>query len=231
MRRSGWLVVLLLSAAVATAPAKTKKKAELPQLFCQARWVYVETYEGDPDGPWMAQQYPLDYNAAEGVRNRVQQWGRYRLTYQAEQADLVMVVWKARPEGNRLPGQPTQVPPMSGPGQAPGTGPGTGPNIGSTGPNMGPGTVPTIGQSPGNPQGRTGTVPGGGPDGGGVWNGGQGAGVWPTKDQLAVYAGQSDAELQTPLWKKSEKEGLDEPDMTLFGKLADAVDDACAQKQ
>lgn len=214
MRRSGWLVILLMSGAVAISPAKTKK-AELPQLFCQARYVYVETYEGDPSAPLVAEQYPLDSNAALGVEHRVESWGRYKLVYEQQLADLVLVVWKARPEENRLPGQPTQMPPAQGP------------------PILDPGTEsPGNPQFPGDPQRGPRQNPGlGGPDGVGVSSGGPGVATWPSKDQLAVYEKPSEESLTAPLWKKTEKDGLAEPDMTLFGKLADAVDDACSGKQ
>jgi hypothetical protein len=53
--------------------------------------------------------------------------------------------------------------------------------------------------------------------------------VWPVNDQLAVYMPENDESLQSPLWKKSEKDGLSEPDMPLFGKIADAIDDACSK--
>ncbi|HTW48935.1 MAG TPA: hypothetical protein VMD92_13370 [Acidobacteriaceae bacterium] len=209
MRNSVFVVLLALVGVAATAPAKTKKEAGLSKLFCQARYAYVETYEGVPDAR-IAQEYPVDYDAAVGVQERLQKWNRYTLANEEQQADLVFVVWKARPEGNRLPGQPTQMPPIH-PQQIPD--PGTG-----------------AGQNPGSPQGMPGQGPGGmgGPDGGGISHGGPGVGVYPVNDQLAVYQPQSDENLQTPIWKKSEKDGLKEPRMTLFGELADAVDDACS---
>jgi hypothetical protein len=216
MRKIVIVVLLAMGGAVATAPAKTKKEPSLSKLFCHARFAYVETYEGDLN-PNIARQYPSDYDAATGVEQRLQQWGRYSLTQTEQQADLVFVVWKARPEGNRLPGQPTQMPPISVP-QIPD--PGTGQTPGNP--------QGTPGQSPGNPRGTPGQPPGGGPDGAGVSHGGPGAGVYPTNDQLAVYLPQSDENQQAPLWKKTEKDGLSEPRMTLFGELADAVDDACS---
>lgn len=220
MRNSLLVVLLALAGVVVNAPAKTKKEAPLSKLFCQARYVYVQTYEGPPDIQ-IARQYPADYNAALGVEQRIRKWNRYTLSNEEQQADLVFVVWKTRPEGNRLPGQPTQMPPLSGPGMPdPGTGP--------TGPG-GPG------QNPGSPQGAPGQNPPGrnpggmsGPNGVGVSNGGPGVGVYPMNDELAVYQPQSDESLHAPIWKKSEKDGLKEPNMTLFGQLADAVDDACS---
>ncbi len=217
MRKAVLITILVLGAVVGTAPAKTKKEAALSKLFCHAQYVYVQTSEGDPDAE-VAREYPDDYNAAIGVEQRLQHWGRYKLVYQPQQADLVWVVWKQRKGGNRLPGQPSQMPPMAqpqnpgGPGQNPG-GPGSGP-----------------GQNPGNPRQNPGGI--GGPDGVGVSNGGPGVGmVWPVNDQLAVYMGPSDESLQSPIWKKSEKDGLSEPDMPLFGKIADAVDDGCSTQK
>lgn len=208
MRKSVFVVLLALGSIVVTAPAKTKKKSSLSQLFCQAHYVYVQTYEGSPDAT-LARQYPLDYDAAIGVQQRIQRWGRYALVTENQQADLVFVVWRGRPQGNRLPGQPTQMPPVRAP-QIPDPGTGTG-----------------TGNNPGNPQGKPGQDPGGmgGPDGVGVSHGGQGVATYPPNDQLAVYQPQGDA----PLWKKSEKDGLKEPNMTLFGQLGEAVDDACSQ--
>jgi hypothetical protein len=220
MRKTVLVVLMAMGGVVATAPAKTKKEAELSKLFCQARYVYVETYEGDLN-PEIARQYPVDYDAAVGVEQRIQGWGRYKLASGQQQADLVFVVWKARPEGNRLPGQPTQMPPVSVP-QMPDPGTGQNPRNPQGAPGQNPGGMP--GQ---NPQGMPGQNPGGGPDGVGVSHGGPGVAVYPTNDQLAVYQA-GDESLGAQLWKKQEKDGLKEPRMTLFGELADAVDDACS---
>lgn len=218
MRNATLLAVLVLAGVVGTAPAKAKKEAQLSKLFCHAQYVYVQTYEGDPDAQ-VAREYPADYNAAVGVEQRLKRWGRYTLVYEQQQADLVWVVWKERKGGNRLPGQPSQMPPMSMP-QPPG--PGTGPATSPGGPGQNPGRSPG-GGTPGQNSGGI------GPDGVGTSNGGPGVGmVWPVNDQLAVYMPQDDESLQSSLWKKSEKDGLSEPDMPLFGKIADAVDDACS---
>lgn len=208
------MIVLVLCCVVGTAPAKAKKEAPLPKLFCHAQYVYVTTWEGDPDT--IARVYPDDYKAAVGVEQRLQKWGRYKLAYEQQQADLVWVVWKERKGGSRLPGQPTQMPPVGMPQPGSGTGPGQ--------PPMGPG------QTPGRP-GAPGQNPGGidGPDGVGTANGGAGVGaVWPVNDQLAVFMSQSDESLDAPIWKKSEKDGLSEPDMPLVGKIANAIDDGCS---
>ena len=85
MRNGVLLVVLVLGGVAATAPAKTKKEEVIPKLFCNAQYVSVQTYEGDP-GPYLAREYPSDYDAAVGVQNRIEKWGRYRVLYESDQA-------------------------------------------------------------------------------------------------------------------------------------------------
>jgi hypothetical protein len=57
------------------------------------------------------------------------------------------------------------------------------------------------------------------------------SGVFPVNDQLAVYLTFGDQTTSAPLWKYTQKDGLKEPDMPLFRKLADAVDDACSDQK
>ncbi len=102
-----------------------------------------------------------------------------------------------------------------------------GPRVPESGPG-GPGQNP--GQ-PGQPT-RPGQNPGidDGPRGVGVGAAGVG-GVFPADDQLAVYMPLGDGSMSAPLWKHSQKDGLNEPKMPLFSKLADAVDDACSDSK
>jgi hypothetical protein len=217
MKRGIVLVFVVLGGITVTAPAKKKKEEGLPKLFCNAQYVKVQTQEGEP-GPWLAAEYPSDYNAAVGVENRIEHWGRYTVIYQPspQSVDLVFVVWKERKTGNRLPGQPTEMP--GGGPRRPGSGPG------------GPGQYP--GQ-PGQPQGNPGEGPGIGGEPGDVGGiPGPGVGVmFPVDDQMAVYMTQGDGSLSAPLWRHSEKDGLKEPNMPLFRKFADAVDDACSDSK
>lgn len=215
MRNSLLVLVLIFGVIAGTAPAKAKKKDALPKLFCQARYVSVQTYEGDPDVR-VASQYPSDYKAAIGVQNRIQRWGRYVLVYPPQPGDLVFVVWKERQEGNRLPGQPTEMPPVSFPRQ---------PDPGTRGPGQNPGQPGRPGQPSGPGQNPAGDD---GPGSIGIAHGEPEIGaVFPVHDQLAVYLPAGDETMSAPLWKHAEKDGLKEPDMPLFRKLADAVDDAC----
>ncbi len=223
MRNGVLVAVLMLTAGiVGTAPAKTKKDPVVPKLFCNARFVSVQTYEGDADA-YASREYPADYEAAIGVRDRIQRWGRYTVVYPPQPVDLVFVVWKERKGGNRLPGQPTEIPPVGGPrepgpgaGPGPGSGPGPGQNPGQPGPSRGPGQTPGIGDD--------------GPGDVGISSGGM-AGVFPVNDQLAVYTTFGDQTTSAPLWKHAQKDGLKEPDVPLFRKLADAIDDACSDSK
>lgn len=214
MRKGVLLAAVVLGGMAATAPAKTKKEAVIPKLFCNAQYVTVQTYEGDPDA-WLARQYPSDYDAAIGVQNRIEHWGRYHMVYSpgAQSVDLIFVVWKERKTGNRLPGQPTEMPPMGGPREP-----------GSGGPGQNPGQPQRPGQGPGvdDGPGDVGVSHGGGPGIGGVF---------PVDDQLAVYTSFGDQNTSAPLWRYSLKDGLKEPNMPLFRKFADAVDDACSDSK
>jgi hypothetical protein len=222
MKRSALVLVLIftlfLGGAVGTAPAKAKKDAPLSKLFCQARYVYVQAFAGDPLNPDVV---PEDREAAIAVQQRVEKWGRYILVYQQRQADLVFAVRAERKGGNRLPGQPTGTPPISSP-RVPD--PGTG-GSGNGGPGSYPGGPATgrlgAGQNPGaidEPDGVGGSHSGGGPPVGGA--------IVPPGDLLAVYMPPANESLDVPIWKKSEDGGL-QPPMHLFAELADAVDDAC----
>jgi len=216
MRNGVLVAVFMLAAGIAeTAPAKTKKEAVVPKLFCNARFVSVQTYEGDADA-YASREYPADYEAAIGVRNRIQRWGRYTVVYPPQPPDLVLVVWKERKGGNRLPGQPTEIPPVGGPREpGSGTGPGAGQIPGQPGRPNQPGQGPGIGDGPGDV---------------GISEGGM-SGVFPVNDQLAVYTTFGDQTTSAPLWKHAQKDGLKEPDMPLFRRLADAVDDACSDQK
>jgi hypothetical protein len=217
MRKSVLVLALMLGGVVGTAPAKSKKEASLSKIFCHAQYVYVETYEGDTLNPNVAQE---DYDAATAVQKRIQRWGRYLLVYQQQQADLVWVVWKERKGGNRLPGLPTGLPPVGG-------------NPQTTDPGIGRSTTGGPGRNPGQPSGAPEQNSGisDGPDGVGFGRSGEGAPlegeIVPPGDRLAVYMPPGDESPSSPIWKKSEKGGL-EPPMHLFAELADAVDAACA---
>jgi hypothetical protein len=92
MRRR--LPCLLLLLLFFHGPAQSKKKdPEIPALFRQAHYVYVEAVDGNEFNPRL---YPEDRQAIADVRHALQTWNRYVLTIRREDADLVFVVRKGR---------------------------------------------------------------------------------------------------------------------------------------
>lgn len=235
MRKSGMVALVAMGGVALTACAK-KKKDELPQLFCQAQFAYVQAYEGEL-GPAVAEEYPHDYDAARTLEARLQDWKRYTLTMNPGEADLVFVVRTGRlangmrtsPYPMPVPSVPgadpqSRVPIINGPGQSPG-GPGAG-GPGAGGPNGG---GPGGGGPGGDGQGGPGMGPGMGP----AVGSGTGAEVGPANDLLAVYMKPGDPNLETldaPIWQHSEKNGLQGP-MPLFQKIKDAVEAECATQK
>lgn len=213
MTRSQVVALLLVGGLAVPVYAKKKREAPLSQIFCQAQFVYVETYDGDITNPYIL---PADRDAATGLEDRLQDWKRYKLVLSRNEADLVFVVRTGRAAGaiNNYP-YPTQNPTMPGaspqmrvpiggsPGQNPGGGPGNG-GSGSGGPGMGPDEQG--GLSPAN---------------------GRGGEVGPPDDWMAIYMKPGNASLHAPIWEHSQKDGLQGP-MPLFQKVRDAVETECA---
>jgi len=92
MRRC--LPCLLLLLLFFSGPAQGKKKdPDIPALFRQARYVYVEAVDGDEFNPRL---YSEDRQAIADVTHALQTWNRYTLTIRRQDADLVFVVRKGR---------------------------------------------------------------------------------------------------------------------------------------
>lgn len=212
MRKSVLLLVLILGGEVGIAPAKAKKEPPLSKLFCQAHYVYVETADGDVADPRVL---PADREAAGALQEHLQDWKRYTVVERPADADLIWVVRTGRiadagvaagfPVGNsdvtaRIGG---------GPGSA---GNGPGPSPGGT-PNLG-----TNGQDPAD----SGRAAGEGPAGT------QAKQTGDPNDLLTVLMGPGEGAPQhTWLWRKAEKDGLLDPNMSLFQQIRSAVDGQC----
>jgi hypothetical protein len=93
-------LLLLLLPTVVLAQKKTKKPS-IPEIFDHARYVYVEAVDGEEFNPNL---YPADRNAIADVRDALHKWGRYNLTIDRAQADLVFVVRKGRLAGAEATG-------------------------------------------------------------------------------------------------------------------------------
>ncbi|HEX4311197.1 MAG TPA: hypothetical protein VHZ25_14285 [Acidobacteriaceae bacterium] len=208
--KHSWVVLLVLGGAVGTAPAKAKKDPPLSQLFCHARFVYVETAEGDVLNPNVMND---DRDAAADLQQQLEDWKRYTLVVRRSEADLVFVVRTGRLAEAGVTARTSRDPNPGISGRV-GGGPGgadQGPGAGGT-PNAG-----TNSQDPADSAGAGGRN-------GGVGVGGE---IGDPNDTLWVYQGLGDGPaLHTWLWRRSESGGLQNP-MPLFQQVRRAVDTAC----
>lgn len=95
MKRRLFLLLLLGSVSLSiVAQAKPKnQKVDLPAVFKNAQFVYVEAYAGDALNPNLV---PDDRQSIYDVEQRLKDWHRYAITYQRDRADLVFLVRKGR---------------------------------------------------------------------------------------------------------------------------------------
>lgn len=91
----------------------------LPKLVVHAKYVLVTTYAGDDLTNYKVM--PDDRQAVVDVQNAIKKWGRYALTYDAKNADLILLVRK----GHTVESQP---------GLQIGAGSATNPSIGAVAP-------------------------------------------------------------------------------------------------
>ncbi len=211
MRNSVLLAVLLLSGVSAAAPAKTKKTPKVSPLFCQARYAYVETADGEVFNPAVLSN---DSDAATALQQHLRDWNRYTMVSRPGEADLVWVVNTGREvdagintgcstgSSRATAGAGLGMSPKPA---SPGPAPGADPNLG------------TNGEDPGDSAGGPGAP------------GAPGAEVGDRNDLLVVYQGAAEGTPQhTWLWRKSESGGLMNAGMPLFQQIRDAVDTQCA---
>jgi hypothetical protein len=127
MKRWGAMAAALLLLAVA-AQAKNKKP-DVAAILGTATYVYVESPDGDIFKPGL---YPADRQAISDVEGALHDWGRYKLTTERKQAEIVVVVRKGRLASARVGVQAPLGQPLP-PGQSPNGAPGHGPGIGAGG--------------------------------------------------------------------------------------------------
>jgi|tagenome__1003787_1003787.scaffolds.fasta_scaffold19841677_1 hypothetical protein len=80
--------VLLMAASI-----WAKEKTALPALITNATYVFVTTYDGDLVNPEVT---PEDRHAVDDIQNALEKWGRYKLVYKLQEADLILVVRTGR---------------------------------------------------------------------------------------------------------------------------------------
>jgi hypothetical protein len=85
--------MILASMAFPVAQAKPKKANVPPAIFGQAKYVYVETPDGDAFTPGLL---PEDRQAIFDVEKAIRSWNRYQLTPGRGQAELIFVVRTGR---------------------------------------------------------------------------------------------------------------------------------------
>lgn len=119
---------LLFSVLVLAVPTLiAKPKAVMPLAVTNATYAFVTTYEGDANNPGLT---PEDRHAIIDVQQAIEKWGRYKLVYNAREAELILVVRTGRAaeiNGDLQQGPRVGPGPASGPGGSAGT---IGANIG-----------------------------------------------------------------------------------------------------
>lgn len=193
-------MVLLVGGMVTTASAKKKKDPVASKIFCQARYAYVRAVDGDVLNPNVL---PEDREAASDLMHHLQDWKRYTMVYEPDQADLVFMVRTGRIASLRGQG-----------------------SVAAGGPY--PGGRVQIGRNPGaGPQNPSGTAnpadAGDYPMGTGYGGGGE---VGPPNDLLQVYTSGSGNGVHTMLWEHTQQDGL-QGSQPLFQHLRDAVEKTC----
>jgi hypothetical protein len=108
--------------ALALAQQKSKKHNDVPGVFQNARFIFVEAVDGDAMKPGL---YPADRQAIFDVQDGLRDWNRYALATRRQDAEVVLVVRKGRLAStdartgvslpSRLPGSSNPAP-----GHAPG---------------------------------------------------------------------------------------------------------------
>jgi hypothetical protein len=129
--KSGKLAVHLVVWFMVLGFAQSKpKKPDIPAVFQNARYVFVESVDGDAYKPGL---FPEDRQAIFDVEDSIRDWKRYAITTQRGDADLVFVVRKGRLVGvqprvgvsggtRTQPGQKPSQNPDQFPNQYPGQG-------------------------------------------------------------------------------------------------------------
>ncbi len=87
------LLALVLLPTLALAQNQNKKKHSVPAVFNNARYVWVESTDGDIFTPGLL---PADRRAIVDVQHALREWGRYVVTADRQEAELIFVVRTGR---------------------------------------------------------------------------------------------------------------------------------------
>ena len=109
---------LTLCLLVSSLAFSKPKKPDLPAVFQNAKYVYVEAVDGDILKPGL---FPEDRQAIADVQDSLRRWKRFNIVLTRKEADLVFVIRKGRlAEGQVHGGISGGSGPCSGPGSGPG---------------------------------------------------------------------------------------------------------------
>ena len=192
-------VLMLLISLTLPCAAKDKKKDRLPETVLRAQYVAVLA---DPDAGVTLTDPGGNRVARRDVEDAIEKWGRYKVTMDASNADLIVVVRKAS-----RPGLPT---------------------IGGGNPNDGP----VVMDPSGNGDVRVGTTVGRAPrasDSDATWGRSPTARseIGPAEDLFSVYAGRFTDPLDSPpLWRYSGSNALQHPGVPAVDKFRKAIEDS-----
>ena len=87
---------LVLLAVTVVAVDNRERKQVIPKLVTNATWVYVTSYDGAEPNPRIS---PEDLQAIATVQDALRDWGKYKLVYRPEAAEIVILVHTSRPYG------------------------------------------------------------------------------------------------------------------------------------
>ncbi|MGB9104311.1 MAG: hypothetical protein WCC59_06120 [Terriglobales bacterium] len=201
MKWTAWIVLGMFLASAAGAEEKSLP-APIAHDILEARWVAVVIYPGS--------QVPLanpaeNQRAVQDVQTAMLKWGRYLVTPDPTQADLIIAVRKGRAGTATINGRKDPTPVILDPS-------GTGVYIGIH-----------HGQTP--PLTRTETSPDG------VQHGSVGMQVGPAEDLFEVYRGHTQYPLdEAPVWRYLGKDGLKAPKVEAVAKFRKVVEDAAKKE-
>jgi hypothetical protein len=192
-----WALVLIVFVAIHPAAAKDKKKITLPDLVLRARYVAVVV---DPEAGVSMTNPGENSTARSDVESAIRKWGRFAITLDAGNADLILVLHKSgtavKPTIGGIPNEP---PVVLGP-------------TGDTGGGITIGTGRRPGLSSGDSQIGDPTMR---------------TEVGTPDDVFSVYRGGENNPLDAPpLWRYVAHDGLKHPAVPAVEKFRKAIDEA-----
>jgi hypothetical protein len=101
------LICLVLCVALGTF-AQKKKKPEVPQAVVVAQFVYITSFNG---GIYDSRTSYAERQALSATEEAVRSWGRYKVVYHPEEADIMLIV---KPSGMANTRIGVGTPPLGG---------------------------------------------------------------------------------------------------------------------